>query len=66
VRECAGLFGDIPIGLYIVRGDSVVLLGEIDPEKEATLEGLTRVSAEVRQSITQHTLPFFHSRSWEG
>lgn len=56
---CAGLFGDIPIGLYIVRGDSVVLLGEIDPEKEANLEGLTRVSAEVRPGITHCPFRFF-------
>lgn len=27
-------FTDIPLGLYIVRGDSVVLLGQINPEEE--------------------------------
>eukprot|EP00611_Tribonema_gayanum_P025135 TRINITY_DN566_c1_g1_i1.p1 TRINITY_DN566_c1_g1~~TRINITY_DN566_c1_g1_i1.p1 ORF type:complete len:257 (-),score=85.13 TRINITY_DN566_c1_g1_i1:12-716(-) len=28
------LYGDIPLGLYIVRGDSVVLLGEVAAEEE--------------------------------
>ncbi len=27
-------FGDIPLGLQLIRGENVVLLGEIDPEKE--------------------------------
>ncbi|XP_044739234.1 U6 snRNA-associated Sm-like protein LSm1 [Chrysoperla carnea] len=27
-------YGDIPRGVFIVRGENVVLLGEIDPEKE--------------------------------
>ncbi|XP_076259461.1 U6 snRNA-associated Sm-like protein LSm1 [Rhynchophorus ferrugineus] len=27
-------YGDIPRGIFIVRGENVVLLGEIDPEKE--------------------------------
>mmetsp|Transcript_49554 Transcript_49554/g.140354 ORF Transcript_49554/g.140354 Transcript_49554/m.140354 type:complete len:140 (-) Transcript_49554:107-526(-) len=30
-----GLKHELPLGLYIVRGDNVVLLGEIDAEKEA-------------------------------
>ncbi|CAM9429782.1 unnamed protein product, partial [Choristocarpus tenellus] len=40
-----GLFGDIALGLYLVRGDALVLMGELDEEKE---EGpsLKRVSAE--------------------
>ena len=28
---------DVALGLYLVRGDTVVLLGEIDDEKEAAL-----------------------------
>jgi U6 snRNA-associated Sm-like protein LSm1 len=43
----AGMYGDIPLGCYIVRGDNVVLLGEVDPEKESASEHLTRVTAEV-------------------
>uniref|UniRef100_A0A1B6MSM3 U6 snRNA-associated Sm-like protein LSm1 n=1 Tax=Graphocephala atropunctata TaxID=36148 RepID=A0A1B6MSM3_9HEMI len=30
-------FGDIPRGVFIVRGENVVLLGEIDDEKEFSL-----------------------------
>lgn len=52
-----GLYGDIPIGLYIVRGDSVVLLGEVDPEREAAAEGLTKVSAEVRHTRRRRACP---------
>jgi len=29
-------YGDIPRGVFLVRGDNVVLLGEIDKEKEET------------------------------
>ncbi|KAI9208228.1 Sm-like ribonucleoprotein [Polychytrium aggregatum] len=28
-------FGDTPHGIFVIRGENVVLLGEIDPEKEA-------------------------------
>lgn len=34
-------YSDIPLGLYIVRGENVVLMGEVDEEKET--EGLTMV-----------------------
>ncbi|XP_054257329.1 U6 snRNA-associated Sm-like protein LSm1 [Macrosteles quadrilineatus] len=30
-------YGDIPRGVFIIRGENVVLLGEIDSEKEANL-----------------------------
>ena len=30
-----GRFCDVPLGLYIVRGDTIVLMGETDPETEA-------------------------------
>mmetsp|Transcript_43356 Transcript_43356/g.72271 ORF Transcript_43356/g.72271 Transcript_43356/m.72271 type:complete len:124 (-) Transcript_43356:696-1067(-) len=36
-------YGDIPLGLYIIRGENVVLLGQIDPEKEVPA-GLTKVT----------------------
>eukprot|EP00615_Pteridomonas_danica_P013336 CAMPEP_0114337992 /NCGR_PEP_ID=MMETSP0101-20121206/6744_1 /TAXON_ID=38822 ORGANISM="Pteridomonas danica, Strain PT" /NCGR_SAMPLE_ID=MMETSP0101 /ASSEMBLY_ACC=CAM_ASM_000211 /LENGTH=131 /DNA_ID=CAMNT_0001470435 /DNA_START=6 /DNA_END=401 /DNA_ORIENTATION=- len=32
-----GLKFDLPLGLYIVRGDNVVVLGELDPVKEKAL-----------------------------
>ncbi|DAZ97209.1 TPA: hypothetical protein N0F65_003840 [Lagenidium giganteum] len=41
-----GLFCDIELGLYIVRGDNIVLLGELDEEKEQTQPHMKRVSIE--------------------
>ncbi|XP_059478547.1 U6 snRNA-associated Sm-like protein LSm1 [Neocloeon triangulifer] len=38
-------YGDIDRGVFIVRGENVVLLGEIDPDKEAQLP-LKEVSVE--------------------
>ena len=29
------VYGDAPLGLYVVRGDSIVLLGEVDEQREA-------------------------------
>lgn len=34
-------YSDIPLGLYIVRGENVVLMGEVDEGRET--EGLTQV-----------------------
>ena len=43
-----GKYSDVPLGLYIVRGDTIVLLGEVDadPDVEAANMGLERLSAE--------------------
>jgi len=30
------VYGDVPLGLYVIRGDAVVLLGEVAPELEAS------------------------------
>ncbi|KAK4883469.1 hypothetical protein RN001_006788 [Aquatica leii] len=38
-------YGDIPRGVFIVRGENVVLLGEIDTQKEANLP-LTQVTVD--------------------
>ncbi|KAJ8716781.1 hypothetical protein PYW07_003408 [Mythimna separata] len=38
-------YGDIPRGIFIVRGENVVLLGEIDKDKEDSLP-LTEVSVD--------------------
>ncbi|XP_015186051.1 PREDICTED: U6 snRNA-associated Sm-like protein LSm1 [Polistes dominula] len=38
-------YGDIPRGIFIVRGENVVLLGEIDREKERNLP-LTEVTVD--------------------
>jgi len=37
---------DVPLGLYIVRGDQIVLLGEIDDEKEANEMSLAKIEPE--------------------
>ena len=44
VGQC---YGDIPRGVFIVRGENVVLLGEVDPEKtDPDKLGLVEVSLE--------------------
>ncbi|KAK1313640.1 hypothetical protein QJS10_CPA06g02522 [Acorus calamus] len=39
------LYCDIPLGLYVIRGENVVLIGELDLEKEELPAHMTRVSA---------------------
>ncbi|KAA0059385.1 hypothetical protein IC582_002670 [Cucumis melo] len=39
------LYSDIPLGLYVIRGENVVLLGELDLEKEELPPHMTHVSA---------------------
>ncbi|MCL7033986.1 hypothetical protein MKW94_029653, partial [Papaver nudicaule] len=39
------LYCDIPLGLYVIRGENVVLIGELDLEKEELPQHMTRVSA---------------------
>ncbi|CAN6451442.1 unnamed protein product [Victoria cruziana] len=39
------LYCDIPLGLYVIRGENVVLIGELDLEKEELPSHMTRVSA---------------------
>jgi U6 snRNA-associated Sm-like protein LSm1 len=41
-------FADVPLGLYVVRGENIVLLGQVDDAKEqyTTEELLTRVEVE--------------------
>ena len=41
-----GMKSDVALGLYLVRGDSVVLLGEIDSAKEAA-QNLKEVESKV-------------------
>jgi len=38
-------YGDISRGIFLIRGENVVLLGEVDLEKESKV-GLTQVSIE--------------------
>jgi len=45
------LFCDLPLGLYIIRGENVVLIGELDLEKEELPSFMQRVSpAEIKQA----------------
>lgn len=47
----ADQYSDIPLGLQLIRGENVVLLGELDPEREVP-PGLTRVSeADIKQAL---------------
>ncbi|KAK2645050.1 hypothetical protein Ddye_020245 [Dipteronia dyeriana] len=44
------LYCDIPLGLYVIRGENVVLIGELDSEKEELPPHMTRVStAEIKR-----------------
>ncbi|KAG6618113.1 hypothetical protein I3842_Q127300 [Carya illinoinensis] len=45
------LYCDIPLGLYIIRGENVVLIGELDLEREELPPHMTRVSeAEIKRA----------------
>lgn len=39
------LYCDIPLGLYVIRGENVVLIGELDPEREELPANMIHVSA---------------------
>uniref|UniRef100_A0A0D6RB41 U6 snRNA-associated Sm-like protein LSm1 n=1 Tax=Araucaria cunninghamii TaxID=56994 RepID=A0A0D6RB41_ARACU len=39
------LYSDIPLGLYVIRGENVVLIGELDLEREELPDNMVRVSA---------------------
>lgn len=44
------LYCDIPLGLYVIRGENVVVIGELDVEKEELPPHMTQVSvAEIRR-----------------
>ncbi|KAG6723130.1 sm-like protein LSM1B isoform X2 [Carya illinoinensis] len=38
------LYCDIPLGLYVIRGENVVLIGELELDKEELPPHMTRVS----------------------
>ncbi|XP_074347976.1 sm-like protein LSM1B isoform X2 [Apium graveolens] len=45
------VYCDIPLGLYIIRGENVVLIGELDLEKDELPLHMTRVSpAEIKRA----------------
>jgi U6 snRNA-associated Sm-like protein LSm1 len=45
------LYSDIPLGIYLLRGENLVLMGQVDPGREVP-PGLQQVSeAEIRTAI---------------
>eukprot|EP01018_Ginkgo_biloba_P003305 Gb_30103 [translate_table: standard] len=38
------LYCDLPLGLYVIRGENVVLIGELDPAREEVPANMVRVS----------------------
>lgn len=44
-----GKYSDVPVGLFIVRGDTIVLMGEVDsdPDAEAASMNLERLDPDV-------------------
>lgn len=45
------LYCDVPLGLYVIRGENVVLIGELDLEKEELPPHMTCVSeADIRKA----------------
>ncbi|KAG6425803.1 hypothetical protein SASPL_110007 [Salvia splendens] len=51
-----GLYCDIPLGLYIIRGENVVLIGELDLDKEELPSHMTRVSSEEIKRVSSNYL----------
>ena len=48
-----GTYCDVPLGLYIVRGDNIVLLSEIDEVKEENDMPLKKVNPEELEEIPE-------------
>ena len=44
-------FADVPLGLYVIRGENVVLLGPIDDAKEAYTTGTLLTEAPVEELL---------------
>lgn len=57
-----GKYSDVPMGLFIVRGDTIVLMGEVDsdPDAEADSMKLERVDPE-----TMDEWPLDAKLSWD-
>lgn len=48
-------YADVPVGIFIIRGENVMLLGEVDEEKELKVgESLTQISEkEMREALKE-------------
>ena len=51
-----GKYCDVPLGFYIVRGDTIVLLGEIDDDKEKSMK-LEKISVEEFGTLVEEQEP---------
>lgn len=49
----AGKYCDMPLGLYVVRGDNIVLLGEINEKDEETSKLIKITPEELTQIQTE-------------
>ena len=60
-----GKYSDVPVGLYIVRGDTIVLMGEVDADEdvEAANMNLERVDPEVMYETGEE--PLDGKLSWD-
>ncbi|KAM7463222.1 hypothetical protein LguiA_031343 [Lonicera macranthoides] len=48
------IYCDLPLGLYVIRGENVVLIAELDLEKEELPPHMTRVSpAEIKRVLDE-------------
>lgn len=49
------MYADVPMGIFVIRGENVMLLGEVDEEKELKVgESMTQVSEkEIRKVIAK-------------
>ena len=52
-------YGDVPVGLFIIRGENVMLLGRLDPEREEQLDEQFKIPMEeiVRMRQEQNAAP---------
>ncbi|KAL9270251.1 Sm-like protein [Drosera capensis] len=50
------LYSDIPLGLYVIRGENVVLIGEVDLEREDLPPHMKRVSTAEIKRADEHFL----------
>ncbi|CAM8904012.1 unnamed protein product [Rhodiola kirilowii] len=48
------LYCDIPLGMYVIRGENVVLIGELDLEKEELPPHMICVSAEEIKKVCDY------------
>ncbi len=58
-----GKYGDLPLGLYLVRGDSMVMLGEVDPKRES--ESLEKVTSDEIIELLQESAEAGQNLEWD-